>query len=223
MMPGRLQTKFVAMALGMATIVTNTMAPSFGKAKPVATGVRNLVTNGTFDAKVTDKWREFEAGSGEISGWKVIRGSVDVVSNKYWQTPDGPTALDLNGDRPGAIEQIISTRPNCRYSVSFSYTANPDGRRGATQTFMVIAGKDHAEFDVLIAPDQSSQAMHWQTGHFTFEATAAKTALQFSSFTRGYYGGCIDNVVVVPAAAGAAPDHAQAAKNVKADSPSPRL
>jgi choice-of-anchor C domain-containing protein len=180
-----------------------------------------LVTNGTFDAKVRDKWSEFETGSSEISGWKVIRGSVDVVSNKYFQAADGRTALDLNGDRPGAIEQIISTRPNCRYSVSFSYTANPDGSRGATQTFMVIAGKDHAEFDVSIAPDQTAQAMHWQTGHFTFEATATKTALQFGSFTRGYYGGCIDNVVVVPAAA--APDHAQAAKNVKADSPSPRL
>jgi choice-of-anchor C domain-containing protein len=162
----------------------------------------NLIANGTFEAPVGGLWTELDAGSRYsdfILGWRVTKGSIDLVSARDWQCAEGLTCIDLNGSGPGTIEQAIRTVPGGHYVCQFMYTANPDLRLHTARPFTVSVGQRSKDFDCTLGAGQSARNMAWKRGAFEFVAPTAKSVLRFESKTAGGNGVCLDNVVVIPA------------------------
>ena len=84
----------------------------------------NLVVNGDFETPIAPD-RCLTLSSDQLTGWKIERGDVDVVST-YWPAEHGDQSLDLNGLTSGAISQTIATEPTHWYRLTFFYAGNPD-------------------------------------------------------------------------------------------------
>ena len=145
-----------------------------------------LVTNGSFE-QGPPPWQNgrgfttLPAGSMHIHGWAVTRGSIDYIDH-HWRHADGERSIDLNGNEPGAIEQVISTKPNKRYRVTFSMSGNNCLGEGGVRTLIVRAGGERGEF-TFDTTGRSYDRMGWTTKTWEFTATAENTILEFASTT----------------------------------------
>lgn len=168
---------------------------------PLYTGP-NLLTNGSFeDGPEPDAggpgFTPMEAGTDQIPGWKITRGSVDYIG-PYWQHADGRRSIDLNGNEPGAIAQTFATTPGKKYRLTFSMAGNNCGGDTTPKTMTVIAAGNQTEFSFDVT-SRSYTDMGWQTKTWEFTATEAQTTLEFTSTTDATpaCGPALDRVVVV--------------------------
>jgi hypothetical protein len=114
-----------------ATLASPT-TPSLPDIGAFAAPSGNLVDNGGFEADVipANTFQEFEPPT-ELTDWDTIQGSIDLISEPYWEAPEGVQVLDIDGspggvDPVGAISQNIPTTPGTGYTVGFDYSGNPD-------------------------------------------------------------------------------------------------
>jgi choice-of-anchor C domain-containing protein len=163
----------------------------------------NLLTNGSFeDGPEPDAggpgFTPMEAGSTEIRGWTITRGSIDYIG-PYWQHADGRRSLDLNGNVPGAIAQTIRTHPGKKYRVTFSLAGNNcGGDVEPVKTVVVSAAGSEGRF-TFDTTGKSYEDMGWLTKTWEFTASAAETTLEFTSVTEltPACGPALDRVSVV--------------------------
>lgn len=116
----------------------------------VATSAKaNLLINGSFEQGPGGYSANVPVGSTIITGWVVIRGTIDYAPG--WQCADGVASLDLDGsagspDTAGGIEQTFTTVSNQQYTVSFAMAANPDNNpNNHTETMVVQAAGQFRE------------------------------------------------------------------------------
>ncbi|HET9342316.1 MAG TPA: choice-of-anchor C family protein [Candidatus Eremiobacteraceae bacterium] len=156
----------------------------------------NLIANGSFEKGSTPgEWLTIKAGSSDLDGWTVSKGTVDIVGT-LWPASDGDRSIDLDGTSFGAISQDVKTDPGKTYVVTFDFSGNAYGPP-TIKTMQLSAGDDSTQlsFDVSKRPYRS---MGWQTHTWRFVAKGKSTTIEFESLdtVNGYYGPLIDNVHV---------------------------
>ncbi|MGA3201237.1 MAG: DUF642 domain-containing protein [Bryobacteraceae bacterium] len=158
----------------------------------------NIVTNGTFSGTILQnggQYSEFDTGQTFTTGgaWTVINGvnstgtsgSVDWIGT-YWTNPPGSQSVDLDGATAGGIEQALTTTPNAFYTVTFDFSANPEGTNlagyNAVKTLYVMAGDitDPLTWNTVTEGNTTGN-MKWTVESFTFQAQASSTMLKFIS------------------------------------------
>jgi hypothetical protein len=148
----------------------------------------NLLVNGSFEAPATPMDTTLHPfGLIALSGWRMLRGTVDVVPASYWQPAPGQggQSLDLAGT-PGAatIEQTFTTRPGGDYLFSGWLAHNPD-----------VPGRTEARADVLVSGAPLTQLHHrdarasrtemrWTRFACHFRATGKRTTLRLAHVGR---------------------------------------
>merc|ERR1719329_1869397 len=104
-------------------------------------GKANGIENGDFEALAFDAQFITIATEGkENFGWEVLSGNVDVVratDETVRDMPGGEKILDLNGDRPGKISQVVNTRVGQKYLLSFYASGNYECSGQASKTMNV--------------------------------------------------------------------------------------
>jgi choice-of-anchor C domain-containing protein len=115
----------------------------------------NLAGDGGFESPVVaGGFQTFPAGSTLGGAWHVDSGSADVVHTSLAPFK-GKQSLDLDGNAPGAISQVVSTSAGKDYKIAFKLAGNP-----------------------LCAPVVKTVSVRWngsEVGQFTFDTTG-KTA-----------------------------------------------
>lgn len=136
-------------------------------------------------------------GGSAITGWTV--GGIDGVDyiGSYWQAQDGVRSVDLSGNGPGSVSQLIDTDFGQQYTVSFWLAGNPDGGDTAKLTVTSVAGTV-PQFDTFtVVPGTNTHAnMGWQQYAYTFTAFGAQSLLTFASGEDNAYGPALDNVAI---------------------------
>lgn len=157
-----------------------------------------LITNGDFESgpRIGPDHGRIEPGSREITGWTVIRGSVDYVGSA-WISPDGIRCLDLEGNAAfGGVSQTIPTTPGQVYTVTFDLAGNVDGDPQVKRMRVLAAGQSTERwFDTT---GRSHDNLGWQTHTWQFLATGDTTDIEFISVGDGpgHRGALLDNVSV---------------------------
>ena len=192
----------VALALmGTAALVGVSTAATTAGGTPV-----NLIQNGSFEniAGSTTSFLTVDAGdSTTINDWTVVTpsvyggggGSVDVVSNDYWNAEDGNYSIDLAGTTgvPGGLYQDVATTPGVEYSLSFYSAVNGDESPGNNHTMGVTV--NGTTVDTVQAVGQG-RPLVWVPNTVTFTATSATSRIEFDDTTPTdqNQGPALDNV-----------------------------
>ena len=162
---------------------------------PAPINPRNLIVNGDFETpEAPDRCRTLSGD--ELTGWKVEKGNVDVVST-YWPAEHGNQSLDLNGLERGVISQTIPTEPSHWYRLTFFYAGNPDANAEDDNRDAEVQWGDKL-LTTLHPQLGTPNDMNWQRREFIVQAKAAYTTLVFISVTDGAYGVALDDVSLVP-------------------------
>ena len=160
----------------------------------------NLVTNGSFETGPNPGgFTTLFAPSSAIAGWTVAGGTVDYIGN-YWQASDGVRSIDLNGNSPGVLSQIISGLVAGRtYNVAFDLAGNVDDGPALKQLQVTVGSAVYnTTFDIT---GNSRAAMGWEGRAFSFVAGGSSATLAFTSnsTTTCCWGPALDNVSVTAA------------------------
>jgi hypothetical protein len=162
----------------------------------------NLLINGSFEEPVTSSsWSTLSGNS--LPGWRITRGSVDVIAATYWQAAPGfgRQSLDLAGSEPAAIEQSFPTQPGQEYVFSGWMAHNPDnpamveGRGNVFLNGQFLAQLYHRD------PQATRADMKWVSFAYRFRAAAPMTTLTIEEVTNLWpIGGlALDGLAVVRA------------------------
>lgn len=161
-------------------------------ALPATAAQATIVINGSFEQGPASvgTFRTYGVGSTAITGWTVTSGSVDLIGS-YWNSSDGARSLDMSGNSPGTIVQMLSTVAGQRYRLSFDVSSNWDNR--SLKTMNVFFG-NATPMNIVSPP--VSRPMTWVTHSRIFTADSASTQLRFQSTFGGPWGVALDNVAV---------------------------
>lgn len=153
------------------------------------------IANGSFEVgPVPGAFTTLFAGDTSITGWTVGGDSIDYIGS-YWQPGDGHRSLDLAGNGPGSISQLLTgLNTGSFYDVSFLLAGNPDGG-GATKVAVATAnGVQSQTFNFVQAPNTKTN-MGWVAQTYRFQALASTATLSFAADPgAGAYGAALDNV-----------------------------
>ena len=167
----------------------------------------DLATNGSYETGPAnpDGIMTLAAGSTVINSWVVSRGTIEYISDPYWQSEDGTSSLALNGDGPGGIAQTFATAPGAVYAVSFWMSGEPFSTP-VIKHMRVLAAGQSADFTFDTTPVWH-WAMGWQQHTWNFTANSTSTTLEFISLDDGIYSPTLDNVQIglVSASVGTSP------------------
>lgn len=154
--------------------------------------------NGSFEDGPDDivAFITLPAGSADITGWTVVSGSIDLIGS-YWDASDGDRSIDLNGDEPGAINQVFDTESGALYQVFFDMAGNPDDPGLKVLVASANSMASEYEFD---STGKTRTEMGWTEMSFIFQASSNSTTLEFASISPddSAFGPALDNVRVIP-------------------------
>src|SRR5438034_6456435 len=122
----------------------------------------------------------------DLTGWRVLKGTVDVVGRGYWQPAPGQgnQSIDLIGS-PGAatIEQTFPTEPGREYLFSGWLAHNPVIEPSLVRRANVYL---NGKLFIQLAhgdPNSSRKSMHWKRFSSPFRAHSSLTTLQLKDVT----------------------------------------
>jgi choice-of-anchor C domain-containing protein len=175
---------------------------------PAAHAQNNVLVNGSFESPNSTGILPISAGDTSLTGWNITSGSIDVISNVFWQAYSGSQSIDLDGNNPGTITQSFATVAGRTYTLSFAYANNPDN---STPTALVTV-QDSAATPKLLFTDpithtgSQTSAMNYTFFTGTFVADTASSQLTFASTDGGGLSGiALDAVSVTGTAAAPEP------------------
>jgi hypothetical protein len=161
----------------------------------------NLLANGSFEGVGTaSDLGILPFGLIGLPGWRLIRGTVDIVPACYWQPAHGQGnhSLDLAGT-PGAamIEQTFPTRPGRDYLFSGWLAHNPEvhaapeGRADVSIDGRFLTQLRHNDSRA------TRGSMRWQRFTVPFRARSARTTLRVTDVTGSdVYGLALDGLAI---------------------------
>jgi prepilin-type N-terminal cleavage/methylation domain-containing protein len=136
----------------------------------------NLLVNGSFEAC------PFAFGRRSLPGWRITRGTVDILTPGYWEPApgQGKCSLDLVGT-PGAatIEQTFTTEPGREYRFSGWFAHNPEGGHTDARAEAFVNGKLLLQLYHRDAAAHN-RAMHWLPFACRFRAAGPRATLAIS-------------------------------------------
>jgi prepilin-type N-terminal cleavage/methylation domain-containing protein len=163
----------------------------------------NLLVNGSFEQCSRRRGRAVSSfGLRSMPGWRISRGTVDVLSPDYWQPAprQGRLSLDLVGT-PGAatIEQTFATAPGRIYRFSGWVAHNPE-KWGAVdaRALVFLNGRRFIEL-YHRDPRAHNRAMGWKPFAYRFRAGAKRTTLSIADVS-GHgdrWGTALDGLAVI--------------------------
>ena len=147
-------------------------------------------------------------GSGAITGWTVIKGSVDYITSYFGALAARSPSVDLDGTpisgsaagTIGGISQIFATTSGDVYTVSFSLAANSTCAPAVKDLEALVSGPSViSSKSVLFTTSTSAYGSPWDSDSLTFTAKADHTGLSFISMdpTGGVCGPVIANIAVL--------------------------
>ena len=159
----------------------------------------NLVADGSFeDATAASPFQTFNAGSQFDTHWTIDSGSIDLI-NGYWNAKEGSKSIDMSGNGPGSISQLLNTTAGQTYKVDFYMAGNPDDAPSVKTLNVSIAppntGVNTYTFNTVPGVTTKTN-MGWTEESFTFTAQTSSETLTFASGNQSAYGPALDNVSV---------------------------
>jgi len=157
------------------------------------------LTDGNFAAAPDPGVYKTYYANSTFGGWTVGKtGSVDLIGS-YWANPPGSRSVDLDGESPGSISQMLNLVSGKTYKLSFKLSGNPDGG-DTTKGVGVTVGGDPAQlFTYDTAAHGTTKAdMKWVSESFSFTATSGTELLTFASTDAGSAYGAVIAGVAVP-------------------------
>jgi hypothetical protein len=155
-----------------------------------------LLVNGSFetpDAAGTTEGR-LAVSPPSSPGWRLVAGSVNAVSQRYWQPAPGQgrQSLELAGAAGGgSVEQTFVTEPGRVYVLSgwLSHTPGLEEGRAALQ----VNGVHQTQLfhSRALYGDTAPADMKWQPFTFPILARAATSTLRLTDVTGGDTGGLV--------------------------------
>jgi hypothetical protein len=171
---------------------------------PPASLSANLLMNGSFESPTGGGYGGGGYGTRNLPGWRVLRGTVDVVPDSDWTGAPGQgrQVIDLVGT-PGAatIEQSFDTQPGTDYLFSGWMSHNGgvvEGRANVSLNGQFFVQLLHRE------PVTNPRELHWVQFSYRFRATGPTTTLRLEDVTNLWDAGgglALDGLAVVPAEA----------------------
>jgi len=158
----------------------------------------DLLVNGDFELGPTipslNPVMSIAPGSTSLTGWTVVSGAIDIVTDNYWVPVSGHRSVALSTTGPGAIEQAISTAPGAVYRLSYWISGEPFSSP-TIKHLRVTAGAATQDqtFDITPAWEWD---MAWSRHTFDFTATGSTTTLRFASMDATQWGPAIDSASV---------------------------
>jgi len=161
----------------------------------MSTNASAQVINGSFETGTCNgAFTTVLAGQTNITGWTVGGHSVDYICF-YWQASDGNRSIDLNGNGPGGLSQVVGTTAGYTYQVTFDMSGNPDGAPTVKLLSVSADGENSTQYSYTIGTNTHAD-MEWETNNYYFTATDTSTILDFLTNTTGFYGPALDNVSI---------------------------
>ncbi len=161
----------------------------------IAPAQTNLLQNGSMESgNLSGTLRTLYALDESIDNWRVVSGSVDYISEPFWEAADGTRSLDMSGHEAGAIEQDFLTVAGRTYGVIFDMAGNPDG--GGTKVLRVAVADVSEEFP-FDATGMTRQNMGWVEKTFLFTAVSFMDTIRLESLNNSSGGPALDNVRII--------------------------
>lgn len=154
------------------------------------------VINGGFEEPDVESITFDTYGAGRTFGnWVVESGTIDHISERYWQAAAGRQSVDLSGNSysPGVIYQDIVAPIGQTFLLSFALAGNPEGLP-EVKTIEIWWGLtliDRITFDTT---NTSNWDMNWSYHQYLITNLSAISKLRFKSLTTSAYGPVIDSV-----------------------------
>ena len=199
--------KYLLAVAVAAALITGTVSGFIGVANA---DPGSLLTNGSFETTATPVSGVLTVDAGDsttIPGWTVVTpsayggtdGSIDVISNSYWNAEDGNNSIDLAGTTgvPGGIYQDVTTTKGYQYVLSYWSAVNGDESPGNVHTIDVV-------FDgTVVGTTQEAgvgRPLDWVEHSITVTATSSTSRVEFDDVTPGdvNQGPALDNVSFDP-------------------------
>jgi subtilisin-like proprotein convertase family protein len=122
----------------------------------------NLVVNGSFETPSTAPGSVLgNLTGGQVTGWTVGSGNVDLINYMFAQPAAGNQCLDLDGNTPGTIYQDIQTAAGQVYNLRFAHAANPVPG-GVPNMIMSAYWRGTLVTNAPFANTNSNASMGWQ-------------------------------------------------------------
>lgn len=168
-----------------------------------ASAVSISIANGSFEANTVAASfgvDTYTVGN-SLTGWEITNGSIDLVSQTYWQPADGINSIDLSGLAPGTIRQQIFVPIDGNVTISFAMAGNPDNNANVTSPVIkslevsLVGSGIPFTFN---ATNSTLLNMGWQSRSALFNGVpSGNYFLQFKSTTNeasDNFGATLDNV-----------------------------
>jgi choice-of-anchor C domain-containing protein len=161
----------------------------------------NIVVNGGFEAPAIEDIIVTLSG-GQLIGWNINNGDIQVIKNVYWESHSGSQSIDLSGTVPGKISQTLTTVPGDSYELTFWMSGNPDGTAREQAFKEMQVSWDGAVLSPTYSHDSTEttrQNMGWTRVTIPgLKATSTATVLSFEEiYPNGPYGIVLDDISVV--------------------------
>src|SRR5262245_39960501 len=191
MHPDRFRAAF-ALALCASLIATSSRA--------------DMLTNGGFESgPVVPPTGILAVASGNpaLTGWTVMSGAINIVTNNYWQCLSGDRSVQLSSSGPGTIQQSFTSTSGSVYRLTFSISGEPFSTP-TIKHLRVQAGGTTQDFTYDVTPAWHWD-MHWEQHTLDFAAPGPTTTVTLSSLDAGINGPALDGLSIdfVSADAGA--------------------
>ncbi|EFL90016.1 choice-of-anchor C family protein [Ahrensia sp. R2A130] len=162
----------------------------------------DIALNGGFESGPADgvPGVQVEAGSTAITNWTVLSGNVDHIDTTAGAAEvvalEGENAIDLHGDRTGAIVTQLSTQTGATYVVEFGLSAAFGDGETIRDVEVGVNGLGE-QFSVDTSGLTGAGVVPWVTESLVFTASTTTTSLSFTSLDANIRNGVLlDNVVV---------------------------
>jgi len=164
----------------------------------------DLLVNGDFELGPTipaaSPVMSIAPGSTALTGWTVVGGAIDIVTDATWVPVTGHRSVMLSTTGPGAIEQVLSTAPGAVYRLTYWISGEPFSLPTIKHLRVTVgATASDQTFDVTPAWEWD---MGWSQRTLDFSATGSSTTLRFTSMDASQSGPAIDGASVALVTAG---------------------
>lgn len=134
-------------------------------------------------------------GSTALTGWSVVVGAVNIVTDNYWVPLSGTRSLVLsNANGAGAIQQTIATAPGAVYRLTFWMSGEPFSSP-TLKHMRVNAGPVQQDYTFDNTPAWHWD-MAWEQHTLDFTANATTSTLRFTSLDASPWGPAVDSMKV---------------------------
>jgi len=166
----------------------------------------DMLTNGGFEngpAVPPTGILAVSPGSPALTGWTVMSGAINIVTNSYWQCLSGARSVQLSSSGPGAIQQSFASTSGSVYRLTFSISGEPFSTP-TIKHLRVEAGGTTQESAYALTPAWHWD-MHWEQHTLDSAAPGPATTVTLTSLDAGINGPALDALSIdfVSADAGA--------------------